>query len=458
MKPTIPAVCQNRLPVCTVWCAYILPTFTIVKNTATNRNNILNTNNVMLSPLFINFVVAFSYYTMYSILVNVRYTFRCYPTRPQQRELARVFGSVRHAYNWALKLRSDSFKAGKTVNYNTSSSAWTKHRNDPTFSWLKRVSCVPTQQALRQLQTAYKNFFTKVSGYPAFKKKHGKQSAEYTLSAFKWNAQYRNLSFSGLGRLDVHWSRAFQSTPTTVTITKDCAGRYFVTLCLDEPVRDLPKTGEAVGIDLGVLRLATLSTGERVPNPKYLAQSLRHLRRLQHDLARQCKGSNRYRRQRLRIARLHAHIADSRKDYLNKLTTNLVKRFDTLCIEDLNVRGMQANHCLARAISDVGMSAFRSMLTYKCAWYGKDLKLVDRFFPSSKRCHACGYISERLPLDVRNWVCPECSAEHDRDANAALNILTAGHAVPARGVPVRPARRTLRKGSVRRSVNQPALA
>jgi len=386
------------------------------------------------------------------------YTFRCYPSRPQQRELQRVFGSVRHAYNWALRLRSDSYKAGKTINYNASSAAWTTHRNDPQFDWLLDTSCVPQQQALRQLQTAYKNFFNKTTGYPAFKKKHGKQSAEYTLSAFKWNAQHRNLSLSGLGRLDIHWSRPFQSKPTTVTITKDCAGRYFVTLCLDEHVNALLKTGQAVGIDLGVNRLATLSTGERVSNPKFLVQNLNKLQWMQHVLSRRHKGSRRYGRQQLKIARLQAQIADSRKDYLNKLTTDLVSRFDTLCIEDLNVRGMIANHCIARAVSDVGMSAFRTMLTYKCLWYGKDLKLVDRYFPSSKRCHACGYISEKLPLNIRQWTCPECGKTHDRDENAAYNILTAGHAVPARGGVVKPTQRKLCKGRSRRDVNQPALA
>ena len=387
----------------------------------------------------------------------MRYTFRCYPTRPQQRELAQVFGAVRHAYNWALRLRSDAFKSGKTINYNASSAAWTKHRNDPHFLWLSQTSSVPQQQALRHLQAAYSRFFSKSGGYPTFKKKRGKQAAEYARTGFKYDVKNRNLSVSGLGRLDIHWSRAFRSNPTTVTITKDCAGRYFVRLCLDEPVKCLPKTGQAVGIDLGVSRLATLSTGERVPNPKYLAKNLNRIKWMQHRLARQCKGSNRYRRQQLRIARLHAHVADSRKDYLNKLTTDLVKRFDTLCIEDLNVRGMTANHYLARAISDVGMSAFRSMLTYKCAWYGKDLKVVDRYFPSSKRCHACGYISERLPLDVRQWVCPECGQTHDRDENAAINILTAGHAVTARGEAGRPRLAKAKRGRPRRNVNQLAL-
>ena len=387
----------------------------------------------------------------------MRYRFRMYPTPPQARELARVFGCVRHAYNWALRFRTDSFKGGKTINYYSCSSEWTKHRNSKDFPWLQETSCIPQQQSLRHLQTSFKNFFEKRSAYPSFKRKHGSQSAEYTRSGFKWDSVNRNLNISGIGRVDVHWSRSFTSIPSTVTITKDCAGRYFVTLCLDEKVNTIPKTGEVVGIDLGINRLATLSTGERIANPKHLGHNTAKLQRLQRVLSRRHKGSGRWNRQRIKVARLQAHIADSRKDYLDKWTTSLVRRFDVLAIEDLNIRGMISNHCLARAISDVGLSTFRRMVEYKCAWYGKELKVVDRFFPSSKRCHVCGFVSESLPLSIREWDCPQCKAHHDRDENAAINILAAGHAVTARGARVRPFWGSSRKGSARRSVNQPAL-
>jgi len=387
----------------------------------------------------------------------MRYKFRCYPAPPQARELARVFGSARHAYNWALRLRTDSYKGGKTVNYVGCSSEWTRHRNASEFSWLKRTSSVPQQQALRHLQTSFKNFFERRTGYPAFKRKHGKQSAEYTKSAFSWDPVNRNLRLSGVGRLDVHWSRRFASSPSTITITKDRAGRYFVTLCLDEQVTPMPKTGESVGIDLGVSRLATLSTGERVANPQHLGRNLAKLGRMQRQLSRRHRGSGRWSRKRLAVARLHAHVADSRKDYLDKFTTSLVRRFDVLAIEDLNVRGMMANHCLARAIGDAGLSTFRRMVTYKCLRYGKELKTVDRFFPSSKRCHRCGHVVETLPLSTREWDCPECGAHHDRDENAAINILAAGHAVPARGGTVRRVKASALKRKFRRTVNQPAL-
>lgn len=387
----------------------------------------------------------------------MKYRYRCYVTPPQARALAKIFGSTRYAYNWALRLRTDSYRGGKTVNYAKCSNAWTEHRKDASKAWLRQSSCVPQQQSLRHLQTAFKNFFEKRSGYPSFKKKHGKQSAEFTRSAFRWDPVNKNLTLSGVGRLAIRWSRSFTSNPSTVTITKDRAGRYFVVMTLDEPVAALPKTGESVGIDLGVSRLATLSNGERVANPRYLGRNIARLQRLQRVLSRRHRGSGRWNCQRIRVAKLQAHIADSRKDYLDKLTTSLVRRFDVLVLEDLNVRGMLANHRLARAIGDAGLSGFRRMTEYKCRWYGKELKLVDRFFPSSKRCNCCGHIVESLPLSIREWDCPACGRHHDRDENAAINILAAGYAASARGGTVRRVKASALTRKSRRTVNQPAL-
>ena len=389
--------------------------------------------------------------------VKVKRTYRFYPSEPQKRILAQTFGCVRVAYNSALRLRSDSFKDGKTINYNASSAALTEQKKSTAFAFLREVSCVPLQQALRHLQAAYSNFFAKRAKYPRFKRKHGAQSAEYTTSAFAWEPNNRNITIAKLGRLDVHWSKEFQSSPTTCTIIKDKSDRYFVTLTLDEDIQKLPRTGAQVGIDLGINRLATLSNGERIANPKHLGCNLEKLKRLQVVLARRKKGSGRWNRQRLKVAKLHAHVADSRKDWLDKVTTDLVRRFDVLAIEDLNVRGMVKNHCLARAISDVGMGTFRRMLEYKATWYGKEIRLCDRFYPSSKRCRHCGFVAAKLPLDIRDWTCPSCRAHHDRDENAAYNILAAGQAVTARGGQVRPVRASARKGTVRGNVNQPAL-
>lgn len=368
-------------------------------------------------------------YTFTIFCVNkIRYRFRCYPTPEQLPLLARTFGACRYVYNFGLRLRTDSYKSGKTINYHASSSALTVLKKQPETTWLSEVSCVPTQQALRHLQTAFKAFFEKRAKYPTFKSKRGKQAAEYTRSAFTWRAETKTLTIAKVGRLHVRWSRPFVSTPSTVTLTKDRAGRYFVTLCLEESLPKLPKTKAAVGIDFGLNRLATLSTGERIANPKHTARYERKLAQAQRVLSRRQKDSRRWQRARLRVAKIQAKIADTRTDYLHKMTTDLVRRFDTICIEDLNVRGMVCNRHLAKSLADASFGNARQMLAYKCAWYGKTLETVDRFFPSSKRCSTCGYIMERLPLDIRTWTCPQCSTVHDRDQNASRNILRAGHA------------------------------
>jgi len=388
----------------------------------------------------------------------VRYRFRFYPSAPQRRLLGKTFGCVRYVYNRALALRKDAYAENKTkINYAQTSAALTQWKKDAELSWLKEVSCVPLQQCLRHLQTAYNNFFAKRAAHPRFKSKRREQSAEFTRSAFKWDGKQMNLTLAKIGHLRIRWSRQFASEPSTVTITKDCAGRYFATLCLDETVATLPKTGEEVGIALGTERLATLSTGEIVPNPKFLEKSLARLARLQRTLARRKQGSRRWHSQRIKVARLHAHVADSRRDLMAKFTTGFVRRFDLTCIEDLDVKGMMDGRGRARRMSDVGMFTFRQMLTYKCHWYGRELQVVDRYFPSSKRCSDCHHVLESLPLSVREWTCPCCGAFHDRDHNAAKNTLSAGQAASARGGHVRPKATRVAGGNARRSVNQPAL-
>jgi len=386
--------------------------------------------------------------------VKVRYRFRFYPTDGQKQTLARVFGTCRYVYNWALRLRTDAYyKEGRSVSYHESSALLTMFKKTPEHAWLKKISSVPPQQALRHLQTAFVNFFEKRTAYPKFKRKDGDQSAEYTTSGFRW--RNGDLLLPNMGHLKICWSRTFASKPTTVTVTKDTAERYFVTLCLDETVVKLPLVHKAVGIDLGITTLATLSTGEKIRNPRHLEQAQKRLARAQRDLARKKNGSNRKTIQRLRVARLHAKIADARADYLHKVTTDLVRRFDVIVVEDLNVCGMVKNHALARALSDASLGTFLSMLRYKCEWYGRELRTVDRFYPSSKRCFDCGYVLENLDLGCREWACPECGKKHDRDVNAAKNILAAGQAVTARGGKVRLKRGRPRKSISLRSANHP---
>lgn len=387
--------------------------------------------------------------------MKIRYQFRVYPTKEQEQKLARVFGTCRFVYNWALKLRKDSYNNGIRIYFKETCSALTMLKKTKGFEWLYEISSVPQQQSLRHLQSAYKNFFEKRAGYPQFKKKKGSQGAAYTRNAFKYCSITKNLTISGLGRLKVRWSRQFESEPSTVTITKDTAGRYFASLVLDETKNPWPKTGENVGVDLGITHLATLSTGEKIQNPRHLRRVEKRLKRAQKALSIKTKGSNRREKQRLRVAKLHARVADCRKDYLQKITTDLVRRFDQIAIEDLTVKGMLKNHKLAKAIVDVGFGSIRGMLEYKCDWYGKDLLFCDRFFPSSKMCSVCGTIKQGMTLAGRAWVCPECVTYHDRDQNAAINILAAGQAASARGEVVRRRRVSSRGRSSRRNVNHP---
>lgn len=374
-----------------------------------------------------------------------------YPTDEQAKHLAREFGAARFAYNWALRLRSDSFRDGVRMNDMKTSAAWTKQRR--LLPWASETSSVPPQQALRHLQTAFVNFFDKRSEYPKFKKKSQKQAASYTQNAFQYDPATRMLSFAKLGVVKVRWSRAFVSGPTTVTITKSPSGRYHVTLCLDEPEpQPFQKTGKVVGIDLGLHRLATLSTGERISNPRHQGSRLRELAHAQRDLMRRKKGSGRRNRARVKVARIQEKIADTRDDALHKLTTDLVRRFDFLAIEDLNVRGMVQMRNLARSIADASFGMFRSMLEYKAKWYGKEVVVIDRFYPSSKTCSACGWVNQELTLSTWTWTCKECRVVHDRDENAAKNILAVGQTVTARGGGVRLKRTPVRKSSRRRNV------
>jgi putative transposase len=364
-----------------------------------------------------------------------RWNFRCYPTAEQEQVLARTFGCTRFVYNRFLDERTKAFHRGERMNYNQSSAALSELKRDPEFDWLNDVSCVPTQQALRHLQTAFRNFFDKRTGYPSFKRKDGKQSAEHTRSAFQFEVGNQRLIVAKLGRLKVKWSKQVPVVPTTVTIIKKPSGRYFVSLVVDVMPAPLPQTGDAVGIDFGISRLATLSNGERVANPKYSNQYQKRLKRQQQKLSRKKKGSNRYKRQKKRVARVHEKIANAREDTAKKLAWDMVSRFDTICVEDLNLRGLVKNHNLARSLSDASIGQCIRILETKAEMHGKEVVKIDRWFPSSKMCSACGALQEAMPLSIRHWRC-DCGAEHDRDENAARNILAVGHTVTGRGANV----------------------
>ena len=287
----------------------------------------------------------------------------------------------------------------------------------------------------QRLQTAYANFFAKRAKYPSFKKKRAGGSAEFTRSGFRFAAGKLTLAKME-APLDIRWSRPLPegAEPSSASVSLDAAQRWHVSLlCEDKAVKHLPKLKTAVGIDLGINALATLSTGEKVPNLKHDARELKRKRQLSRSLARKQKGSRNRNKARIKLARLHAKVADRRHDQMQKLSTRLVRENQVIVVEDLNVAGMVRNHCLARVISDAAWRMLLTFLAYKCAWYGRELIKVDRFYPSSKTCSACGHVVELLPLDVRNWTCPACQVQHDRDENAARNILAAGLAVSVSG-------------------------
>ncbi|MFF2205739.1 RNA-guided endonuclease InsQ/TnpB family protein [Streptomyces sp. NPDC058145] len=380
--------------------------------------------------------------------VKRAFKYRFYPTDEQAAELSRTFGCVRLVYNKALGERTRAwYGEQRRVSYVQSSAALTEWKKTEELAFLAEVSCVPLQQALRHLQTAFGNFFTKRAKYPRYKsRKKSRASAEYTRSAFKWRDG--KLTLAKMAQpLDIRWSRPLPEgvEPTTVTVSRDAAGRWFVSLLCEDTIMPAPATTQAVGIDAGITSLVTLSTGEKITNPKHERRDRARFARAQRELSRKAKGSANREKARVKVARIHARIADRRRDFLHKLSTRLVRENQTVVIEDLTVRNLLKNHSLARAISDASWTGLRSMLEYKCAWYGRELVAIDRFFPSSKLCGNCGTVREKLPLNVREWTC-DCGAVHDRDVNAARNILAAGLAASACGDGVRPQRESSRTG------------
>jgi putative transposase len=371
------------------------------------------------------------------------FKYRFYPTDAQAAELSRTFGCVRKVYNMALQARTEAWTRQERVNYNATSAMLTVWKRTDELAYLNDVSSVPLQQALRHLQVAFTNFFGKRAKYPRFKsRKKSRKSAEYTTSAFRFRDG--RLTLAKMSEpLDIRWSRPLPkgASPSTVTISQDAAGRWFASLlCEDPSVKPLPATDAAVGIDVGLHHLLTLSTGEKVANPRHERRDRAALAKAQRRLAKKAKGNGANRaKARRKVAQIHARITDRRRDTLHKLTTRLVRENQTLVIEDLTVRTMVTNRSLARAISDAAWSDFRSMLEYKAQWYGREVIAVDRWFPSSKLCSVCGTLQDKMPLHVRTWTCT-CGTTHDRDVNAATNLLAVGLTASVCGAGVRPQR------------------
>ncbi len=362
------------------------------------------------------------------------FKYRFYPTSAQRLELAQTFGSTRFVYNWALALRTQSYYQNNvSLSYTDTSNALTKLKKDPEKSWLKLVSAVPLQQGLRHLNTAFQNFFKGKTKYPRFKKKSNRQSSHYAPNAFKWDGE--KLTLAKMSQpLKIRWSRYFTGQPKSVTISKDSSNRYFVSFLVEEELVQWKPATEEIGIDLGIKDVVVCSNGFASGNPKHYQKYQARLKTLQRRLAKKKKDSNNRYRARLKVAKLHAKIADCRLDFLHKLSTKLVSESQAIYTETLAVKNMMANHKLAKAIADCGWGEFLRQLEYKAKWHDRKIGAINRWFPSTKRCHPCGHVLDKLPLSVREWECPACHSLNMRDYNSSLNILAVGQTVFASGL------------------------
>jgi len=354
---------------------------------------------------------------------------RFYPRSAEEETFfAKVFGCARFVYNFGLDLRMASWSGlGERMSYEETAAAVAGLKLDPDYAWLKEPSSVPLQQSLRNLNTAFERFFKGLGRRPQFKTKNDRQSATFELNALSWHAGQHELTLAKMGRpLAIKWSRRVPKGAVLkrATVSKDASGRYHVSLVLDEEIPLGPPATEAacVGIDWGVKHFVTLSNGEAHDHPRPYLRLKQRLARAQRDLSRKARGSKNRVKARLAVAKIHAKIADIRKDFLNKLSTYLVNRFEGIAVETLAIKNLMKNHKLAAAIGDGGWGEFVRQLEYKCARRGRKFTKIDRFAASTKTCSECDHKMPDMKLSVREWACPVCGALHDRDVNAAKNI------------------------------------
>ena len=361
------------------------------------------------------------------------YRFRIYPTKEQEAQIAKTLGCCRYVYNHYLAMRTEIYKDKKeSMNYNACSKDMTELKK--SLDWLKEVDSTALQSALKFLDTAYQNFFRRLKkgekpGYPRFKRKHDSRQSDTSKCVGK-NIQVLEhaVKLPKLGKVKCCISKQVQGRILSATVSRNPSGKYFVSLCCtDVSIDALPSNGKSVGIDLGIKAFAVSSDGFTYQNHKHLASNQKNLAKLQRQLSRKTKDSKRRDKAKQKVAQLQGRIASQRKDMLHKLSTKRIRENDIICMEDLAVKNMVKNHKLAKSIADASWGEFRRQLTYKAEWYGRKLVVIDRFYPSSQMCSACGTLwSGTKDLAVRKWTCPDCGTVHDRDVNAAKNVLAEG--------------------------------
>jgi putative transposase len=366
--------------------------------------------------------------------VNKGILIRIKPNATQRDSLERHFGQNRFLWNYFLDKRKREYQESKQgSNYYRDAAELTNLKQQPEYNWLYESSIASQQRTLKTLDDAYKRFFKGHARFPRFKSKRGKQS--FTLSG-GIKLRDKRIFFPKFAE-GIKFSRMIphHTKINSITVTKTASGLYYVALSVEATVRPLRKTRKSIGLDLGLKDFAVLSNGKRIKNPRHLRLHEKALRRAQQHLSRKEKGTNRREGQRIKVARLHERIANARKDFLHQASAHVVKRFDTIAVEDLAVKNLLRNHSLAKHIADAGWGTFLRMLGYKSEWYGKTLVTVNRFYPSSKTCGDCGFINQSLKLDDRKWTCTNCDTQHDRDWNAARNILREAKRISARQSP-----------------------
>ena len=353
------------------------------------------------------------------------YKYKIKPDEEQKVLLNKHFGAIRFSYNYFLNERKVEYETNKqTLNYNDNSAALTKLKKQEEFKWLKEINSQSLQHSLKGLDDAYNSFFKKRTGFPKFKSKHNKNSFKVPQCVRVIDSKLIIPKFKD--PIKIIQDRKFKGEIRQCTLSKTPTGEYFVSILVEGNHKKFEKTGKSVGIDLGIKDFVITSDGFKYKNNRYTKTYAKKLKENQQHLSRKIKGSNRYNKQKLKVATIHKKITNSRIDNLHKVSTELIKKYDTIFLEDLNIKGMIKNHKLAKHISDVSWSKFISMLEYKASWNDKEIIKIDRFFPSSKQCNSCGYINQNLKLDIREWTCPSCKTKLDRDLNASKNILKEG--------------------------------